>query len=215
MAVYNKSDFLRQADQLIPNDFLRLGSEAIYIKEENSKKIELAVTSANYFPHSVVFTGIVAEITFVEVETIFNEIYKSYELPSNSVIHPQTVNINLSNAQGVDLNFLYKNQVSNDNDFNTIRPMLESLIDESIVFFEQFVGLTQLYEYLENLDQRDKARFISQPFSFRYMIIKKLVNAEDFDSYAQNMIEVRRSKGDNIRADFAEALYEKLKTLDN
>lgn len=77
MATYNKEDFLRHADMVIPADFSRQGNEAYYVKQEAGRELRMRFAENVYYPHSVTMGGIMVSVSIDMVESIFDEVFES------------------------------------------------------------------------------------------------------------------------------------------
>ena len=206
-APYTKKNLLRQLKELQPEGFVLDPKRQKFIKQEESRRLELTIFSDNSFPHFVQFSGAGGFIAFPQVEEIYNHILKDY--PTGWGYGLDSVSINRSmgnNLTSSEKDFLADNFVEDDADFQVVKPILESQVQLALQWFDQFPTLESVHNYAMSLSMQNRAAFIAQPLPMRFAIIKKLINSSDYESYIDSMITHFTNKNRQDIVDYLNAL---------
>lgn len=214
MSTYTKKDFLAHSDQLAPNGFIRQRDEPWYIKKLADRELRIYFFVNKYFPYSVVIQGLSARISFYRVEEIYNEVLQNYPLDGqDSNEMSATIGGAVLNVTGVDYSLLDVHDVEDDASFNVVKPHLQLLVDAALQFFDDYETVQDVFDYTESLTIPQMAKFVTKPMPYRRMIIKKLVNDSNYESYAQQVLDFYITENDTMRVDFVKALIEKLRAV--
>ena len=206
---YIKADFRAHLELLKPDGFT-LNSDEIYEKTIANGKLFFYFAADEHFPHSAVFGQVVIRIRFNNVEDLFNQacvatnnaVYKSYE---DDPTFGKGFAEDIIGEAGFDT--LYDNEVEDDFSFQKIRPLLEQMRDAALAWADQNDTLHKAYDNAELLPtNRDRSKIYSQPFPAKYMIVKKLMNASDYSSYATEKITNANGRGETDEVTFLTAL---------
>ena len=206
---YIKADFRAHLELLKPDGFT-LNSDDMFEKTITNGKIYIACRGNEHFPHSFIFGSILLRIRFNNVEDLFNQaciatsnsLYKSNEDRST---FGKGFAEDIIGEAGFDT--LYDNEVEDDFSFQIVRPLLEQMRDAALAWADQNDTLQKAYDNAELLPtNRDRSKIYSQPFPAKYMIVKKLMNASDYSSYATEKITNANGRGETDEVTFLTAL---------
>lgn len=214
MVTYNKENLLRHTDELVPADFIRLGNEPYYTKRLSDRELRMYFSVNQYYPHSAVIRAISVDVYIDAIETIFDEVLR--ENPINDLDPNQkkdTIGGGGANIPGVDRDLLNQLDVEDDTTFAIVRPELEKIVQGALQFYDDFSSLQAIHDHVETLSGRAKGNFLRQPLASRLMILKKLINASDYESYSQSIVNFYVSENNTERADFNLALKTRLDNL--
>ena len=139
--------------------------------------------------------GIGVMIRLNQVEQIFADAYEAF--PQKNSLHFGWGNHSYTFVRGYFGNIigqqakqlLYDTEVNNDETFAIVKPYLQQLFQAAVDFADQHTTLQSLYNYGETMSIDDQSYFYSQPMPFRKMIVKKLLNISDFDTYSNYLID--------------------------
>ena len=190
MGIYNKENLLINLDSILPSGF-SMNAEGIFIKQENGKMSEMTFAIDEYFPHEVNFFNLLLAVSFTEVEQILHEVLASH--PNTGYPHEMseafTFDKSFANVlPAADYEKFRTHEVNSDTSFDVVKPYLNQMKGAALDFLNQHVTLLDFYNYAETLPINEMANFYRQPLTARRMIIKKLVNAPDYTTYANNLI---------------------------
>lgn len=131
-----------------------------------------------------------------QVEQIFADAYEAF--PQKNQLHFGWGNDSYTFVRGYfeDIigepakQLLYDTDVHNDETFAIVKPYLQQLFQAAVDFADQHTTLQSLYNYAETLSNDDQNYFYSQPMAARKMIVKKVLNINDYDTYSNDKINV-------------------------
>jgi len=117
---------------------------------------------------------------------------------------------------------LFKISLRNVEDVQKVIPYLKEMVYEDILpFFERYQTVEQVYEYMESLPKAEVSKFIYHPPVPRMMIIKRLVNAPDWEEFGTWAVDIykkmtsnSKNKEDIIMYQILMELFEELKNMD-
>ncbi|WP_136468743.1 hypothetical protein [Flagellimonas onchidii] len=214
MAVYNKKDFLVHADSVVPTDFKRMGNEPYYVKRVVDRELRMLFSLRQYYPHSVVIRGIMVNVYIDAIENIFDEVLRISPLADyTSNEKKDTIGGGGYNISGVNYALLDVQDVEDDTTFAIVLPELEKIVDGALQFYNTFSTLQAIHGHLETLPLMQMGNFLQQPMPYRRMILKKLVEAPDYETYAQSIINHYTSENLSEEIAFATTLKAKLDSL--
>jgi hypothetical protein len=209
--VYTKAKYLEHLNLIKPLGFT-LNSDEIYEKSINNGKVYMYIAADEHFPHSAIFGQVVIRIRFTNVENIFSQACTS---TNNTVYQSEADDPTFGKgfAKSVigqeNFDSLYENEVNDDQSFNLVRPLLEQMINAALQWANQNDNLQNAYNNAEMLSVEARRKLYSQPFPAKYMIVKKLLGASDYSTYAADVVSFYNSEPDANKANF----YQTLKTL--
>ncbi|MEN1784876.1 MAG: hypothetical protein AAGF77_07010 [Bacteroidota bacterium] len=211
MATYNKKDFLRHADSVIPPDFKRQGNEAYYTKRETDRELRFYFGEDVYYPHSVTIDGLSVNVSIDIVENVLDEVFEQYPIAGyGSGKNGDTIGGGGYNIPGVDYQSLGRHNVEDDASFAIIKPQLELIVQGGLQFFEDYKSLQAIHDHVATLPIRKMGTFLRQPMPARRMIVKKLIDAPDYQDYAQYVVDYNLAKEEPSPGIFFKALKDKL-----
>lgn len=214
-SVYTKANYLEHLNLLKPSGF-SLNSDEIYEKSISNGEIYMYIAADEHFPHSAIFGQVVIRIRFTNVENIFRQ---ACTATNNTVYQADnddpTFGLGFADDVIGETNFdsLYDNEVYDDQSFNVVRPLLEQMINAALQWANQNDTLQNAYNNAELLSFDARSDLYSQPFPAKYMIVKKLVGASDYSSYATTVIASYNSRGETNKANFLQTLKNILDAL--
>ena len=190
--VYNDDDLQKHLSSITPSGYTK-GEEGFYHKDETVKKIRLEIDYDEYFPHGVHFTGCGISVVFNNVEQIYHTVLANYPntgysnvLAYSETFTEQFVNYVITTKERDDL---YALEVNDENTFNQARPILLKMMNAALAFLNQHQTLQDFYNFGETLTIDEMSNYYDQPLPQKRMIVKKLVNASDYNSYANELID--------------------------
>jgi hypothetical protein len=193
--VYNKKDFIRHTDLIIPEGFERLiKDENIFVRERDNKIERMDYTGREYFPHGAYLQGIIVSISFYSVENILNEILDKYNVQQcygNSTIHSV-----LNDIEGIDYS-KFETKIHDDASFQVVAEEIKKIVEYGAMpFFEKYQTLEDVFRETEKMTIKQMVNFIGQPLPQRRMVIKKLCNDPNYDEYVKWLINYYKSEND-------------------
>ncbi|WP_136468745.1 hypothetical protein [Flagellimonas onchidii] len=206
MATYNKEDFLVHADSVIPTDFKRMGNEPYYVKQLVDRELRMLFSLRQYYPHSVVIRGIMVNVYIDAIENIFDEVLRISPLDGYmSNEKKDTIGGGGYNISGVNYTLLDVQDVEDDTTF--------AIVQGALQFYDTFSTLQAIHDYLETLPLMQMGNFLQQPMPYRRMILKKLVEAPDYEVYTQSIVDFYTLENNIEELNFVSALKTKLNSL--
>lgn len=205
---YTKANFRAHLELLKPQGFT-LNSDEIYEKTITNGKIFLYIEADEHFPHSAIFGQVMIGIRFTNVENIFKQVCIA---TSNAVYSADDDDDTFGRGFGKSVigetNFrsLYDYEVEDDHSFQIIRPLLEQMIAAAVSWANQNDTLQKAYDNAEALSFDARSDLYSQPFSIKYLIVKKLLNISDYSSYTSTLITNAGNRGETSRVSFLTTL---------
>ena len=213
--VYTKAKFITHLNEIKPAGYI-LNSDLFFEKAIPNGVIYICCRGHEHFPHSFIFSSVLSRVRFTNVEDIFSQAC----LATNSTVYStssDTATFGLGFASNVigQANFdsLYDNEVHDDQTFNVVRPLLEQMINAALQWANQNDTLQNAYNNAELLSLDARSDLYSQPFPAKYMIVKKLVGAPDYSSYATTTIANYNSRGEMSKVNFLQTLKNILDAL--
>ena len=189
--VYTKAKYLEHLNLIKPSGFI-INSDEIYEKSINNGKIYMYIAADEHFPHSAIFGQVVISIRFTNVEDVFSQVCAS----TNNLVYEAddddfTFGRGFAHSVIGQANFdsLYDNEVHDDQSFNVVRPLLEQMINAALQWANQNDTLQNAYNNAELLSFDARTKLYSQPFPNKYLIVKRLLNKPDFQSYYNELID--------------------------
>lgn len=213
--VYTKTKLIAHLNAIKPVGYT-LNSDLFYEKAITNATIYIRCRGQEHFPHSFIFSSVLVRIRFTNVENIFSQ---ACTATTNSVYQADDDDPTFSkgffgNVIGqANFDSLYDNEVYDDQSFNTVRPLLEQMINAALQWANQNDTLQNAYNNAELLSLEERVSLYSQPFPAKYMIVKKLVGASDYSSYATDNANYYNSQTDAAKANFYQTLKNILDAL--
>jgi hypothetical protein len=213
--VYTKAKLIAHLNEIKPVGY-SLNNDLFYEKAISNATIFIRCRGQEHFPHSYIFRSVLVRIRFTNVESIFNQactatnnnVYKS------DADDPTFGKGFAGNVIGqANFDSLYVNEVYDDQSFNVVRPLLEQMIDAAVQWANQNDTLQNAYNNAELLSIDARSSLYSQPFPAKYMIVKKLVGASDYTSYATDNVDYYNSQTDAAKANYYQTLKNILDAL--
>jgi hypothetical protein len=188
-----------------------------FTKEESEKKIELLFSYDEYFPHDITMGTVFLVIHFKDVENIFHDVYINHL----NVDFGHDANFSPTFKKGFYYNTLTDNekyvlentQVYNDSTFLRVKPVLQKMIDAALSFLNQHTTLQSYYNLGETMSIAEQAKYYGQPLPQRKLIIKKLLNISDYNSYANDLIVYYTQENNLVEANFIQDLKNQLDNM--
>ncbi|WP_373551789.1 hypothetical protein [Haliscomenobacter sp.] len=147
-------------------------------------------------------------IGFNQMENILLKYYKKYNL--NYL--PYSIHV----TSGRD-EWLGNQKIITSDDVDAIMPIIKDMIENDIIpFFENYSSIENAYKKIEKTEKSNITLFLLHPPTIRILIMKKLVNATDFDEYADWLMSLRPimlETANGIVYQFLPELIEELKNL--
>ena len=214
MATYNLKNLLAHTDQLAPADFKRQGNEPYYIKHLPDRELRMYFSVSQYYPHSAVINGIMVDVSIDAIETIFDAILRNHPIDGLDPNEKKdTIGGGGANIPNVDRELLHTQDVEDDATFAIVKPELEKIVQGALQFYNDYTTLQAIHDHLETLVGRAKGNFLLQPMASRSMILKKLINAPDYQTYSQSIVDFYVGENNTERANFNSALKAKLDSM--
>lgn len=217
---YTKKDLKTHLESIIPKGYSINNPSTTerfhFTKVESDKKIWIELVDTTDFPIEVNFMGVInLLVAFNEVEDIFD--YACQNSTNSPFTHDDndfTIQIALNPDGGQnEIMMIRENDVNNDESFKKIQPNLEKLIEKGLDYLKSSSTLSDWFRYIETLTKDEKFYAISHPFNARYLILKKLFNQSDYDSYANTIINHFTTQGETAKANFFQVLKNKLDNI--
>lgn len=191
---YNKENLQVHLELLKPSGYTleSFENEFFYTKDESLRKITITPFYDDYFPHDVVFTGVSVSVLFYNVEQILNNLYVSNPITDfrHFLNETPTFSKGFSSAlSNTEYDKLKNTKVFDDSTFYLVKPLLQQMITAAVNFVNQNQNLQDFYNFGEAMSIEELTNFYIQPLPPRRMIVKKLTNAPDFNSYAVGLID--------------------------
>lgn len=190
--VYNEEDLQKHLNSITPTGYTK-GDEGFYYKNETGKKIRLSIDYDEYFPHGVHFSSCDIFVRFDEIEQIYHTVLANHLNTGYSNIIADSFTFGKSFVNNVITNSehdkMYALEVNDDSTFIQVKPTLLKMVNAAITFLDQYRTLQDFYNFGETLAIENMANYYQQPLPQRRMIIKKLVNASDYNAYANDLID--------------------------
>lgn len=191
---YNKENLQSHLELIKPSGFTleSLDGEFFYTKQDAQKKITITPFYDEYFPHDVVFSSVFVDVLFNNVEQIFHDVY----INNSNVDFKHFLNETPTFLKGfsfvlsnTEKDKLKNTKVFDDSTFYQVKPLLQQMIAAAVNFVNQNQTLQDFYNLGEAMSIEELTNFYIQPLPPRRMIIKKLTNAPDLNSYAVGLID--------------------------
>lgn len=212
---YTKTDFINHLNLLKPSGYI-LNNDLFFEKSIPNGKISISCRGNEYFPHSFIFGSVSVDVRFTNVEDIFSQVC----LTTNNLVYEADADdytFGLGFADDVigetNFDFLYDNEVYNDETFFRVRPLLQQMINSALQWVSQNETIQNAYNNAELLSLDARSDLYSHPFPAKYMIVKKLVGASDYSSYATENVNFYNSESDTAKANFYQILKTTLDAL--
>lgn len=215
---YNRVDLQAHLELIKPAGFSleSFEDDFYFTKHEVDRKIIIKSSHGIYFPSHVNFNGVILKVIYHNVEQIFNEVYINNTNVYFKHILNETTTFNksfYSVLSQTDKDKLKTNEVYDDSSFFIIKSILEQMINAALSFLNQNQTLQSFYDLGETMPIIEQANFYSQPLPERKLIIKKILNKPDYNSYASELINYHTQEGDIDEVNFLQALKAYLDNL--
>ena len=186
--VYNKKDFNRHINTIIPKSFSQVKTYCMFQKKIDDRMEIIYFPHRDYFPHGVYMEGVSVEITFPKVENVLRSVFYKYNIQqkyNNSTVHTALNNIK-------DINYLkFETEIHDDASFQVVAEEVKKIVEYgAIPFFEKYQTLEEVHNYAMSLQVDDYPNFFLGDGPFKLMIIKKIIKQNDYEDYANKMVEV-------------------------
>lgn len=186
-----------------------VGAGAVSLENVN---VRISISYRKY-PGVYMFPGVIGGYkSFPQVEDILRKYYKLHNIGlQNDTIY--TSSRRIEEITEVD--------IADPEDIEKILPQLKLMVYEDILpFFEKYDTLEKVNSHINTLDKADISKFIFHPPIPRMMIIKRLTNSPDFETFCTWAIEIyeKMAMGSNAIQHapinkFLPDLYEELKSM--
>jgi hypothetical protein len=186
--IYNREDFIRHTNRIIPEGFGRLAAnENIFIREFENKIERMDYTGREYFPHGAYFQGVIVSISFYSIENILSKVLNKYHIGQR--YGDSTIHAVLNDIGGIDYS-KFNIEIHDDESFQTVAEEIKKIVKYGAMpFFERYQTLEEVHNYANQLSLEEYSRFFSGYGSLKMMIIKKLLKIDDYESYSHKMIQ--------------------------
>lgn len=173
---------------------------------------EISITYRKYPGIYQIRQNLMGFKSFPQVEDILRKYYKLHNIGlQNDTIY--TSSRRIEEITEVD--------IADPEDIEKILPQLKLMVYEDILpFFEKYDTLEKVNSHINTLDKADISKFIFHPPIPRMMIIKRLTNSPDFETFCTWAIEIyeKMAMGSNAIQHapinkFLPDLYEELKSM--
>ncbi|MEZ4954775.1 MAG: hypothetical protein R2825_14505 [Saprospiraceae bacterium] len=159
------------------------GVDAVSLMRDTDLYKEEIVISYRRYP-GVFHLGpaIIGFKTFKEVDQILSKYFAKAKLPDNGVT------IHLISRRDEHIGDV---GIENEKEIEQVLPSLRKMIfDDILPFFEQYNSLSEVHSKIDSLNGIGLANFVYNPPHPRIMVIKKLVNAKDWEIFCQDSIQI-------------------------
>jgi hypothetical protein len=193
--IYNRVDFIRHTNRIIPKGFDRLvENENIFIREFENKRERMDYTGREYFPHGAYFQGVIVSISFYSVENTLSKVLNKYQIGQR--YGDSTIHTVLNDIEGIDYS-KFKIEVHNEASFQIVAEEIKKIVKYGAMpFFERYQTLENVFKATEKMPLEQMVDFIGQPLPQRRMVIKKLCNDPNYNEYVNWLIEYYKSEND-------------------
>ncbi|WGK66193.1 hypothetical protein [Croceiramulus getboli] len=183
-----------------------VGAGAVSLVRKINKTREELIFSYNKFPGAYKLSPYVSGWkTFDSV----NDILKKHFKDNGIGYQDYTIHITSRRIEEIALT-----SVSELSDLQRIKESLKILVEEDVLpFFFNYQTLEDVHSHLMELEVEDIANFITNPPQPRIMIIKRLVNAADWESYCSESIEMYKEQSEGRYKAVFEPIYRLLPDL--
>ncbi len=213
----NKSEFIRRIKELLELNYFKavgVGAGAVSLVNETDKIKEEIIFSYTKIPDGFILPSYIsAWKTFYSV----NSILKKYFVDNGLGYQDFTIHVESRRFEEISSTSVFEHR-----DLERIKDSLKALVGEDISpFFSKYKTLEDVHSRIMELETDALASFITNPPHPRIMVIKRLVNSNDWESYCEKSIKIykEQSKG-KYKAVFEPIyrflpdLYAELKSLD-
>lgn len=209
----NKKKFVKQIKELLALDDFKavaVGAGAVSIVRGN----EEIIISYNKYPGQFILPpSLTAWKCFPSVE----DVLEKYFISNRVNYRRNTIHTNSRRVEDLKMR-----TIETPEDFNRILPELRKMVyDDILPFFERNQTLEDVHSQIGKLEVDALANFIINPPHPRIMVIKRLVNAWDWENYCVETTEMYKEQSEGkYKAVFEPIyrflpdLYEELKQLD-
>lgn len=212
--VYNRSDFLRDIDNLTPDGFERTPDLPVFKRVEPRRELTIQISTRDYFPHGVYISGVIVDISLFAIENIYQEVLQSNPLPESVLQSKKTLSKVLNNLQEIDYTVL-EEEINDKASFKRVGQVVARIIElGALPFFDKFKTVGDVREFTRETDIDELANLIGQPLPFRQMIIQRLSGDPAYSEYSKMVIDFYKDENDPTQLGFAEKLKAKLESID-
>jgi hypothetical protein len=146
------------------------------------------------------------------VEWLLRKYYKAYNLEYLN----HTIYFSSKRNQDISVHSIEKTS-----DIEAILPILKNMVYEEVIpFFDRYQTVEQVYEQMESMERSEISSFIYHPPTPRMLIIKRLVNAPDFEEFGEWVVDIYKKMAEGPNggqhapfAQFLPDLFQELKDL--
>lgn len=210
----NKSEFVRHIRELLELDDFKavgVGAGSVSLVSGNTR---IGIGYTKILGGYRLPPQISGSVSFPEVEDVLDKYFVLHKIGQdrNTIHH--------SSRRFEDLSVF---DIYSQNNIETVGKKLKIMIFEDILpFFSKYKTLEDVHSRIIELEIDALASFITNPPHPRIMVIKRLVNANDWESYCEESIEMYKEQSEGkYKAIFEPIyrflpdLYEELKLLDH
>ena len=113
---------------------------------------------------------------------------------------------------------MLKFKIRTEEDVIELLPLLKDMVKDVLSFFDEYSNLIEVHKRITQLETKELANFVRNAPHPRIMVIKRIVGAEDWASYCEEVIDIYRRQSEGKHGavfspiyKFLPALYEELK----
>jgi hypothetical protein len=161
----------------------------LWTKNVSDRREDIILGYRTFYPNMFQLEKPSAYILFDEVENILNSIlneygitqhYGDYTIKADKIIYP---------LEGIDYS-KFETKIHDEASFQIVAEEIKKIVKYGAMpFFERYQTLEEVHNYANQLSLEEYSHFFSGYGSLKMMIIKRLLNVDDYESYSYQMIQ--------------------------
>jgi hypothetical protein len=159
-----------------------------WTRRYQDRREEIVIGYGTFYPNMFQIYSPSVYIYFDIVENIIKESVRECNI-EKTWGDGGTIHTTLNGVLDIDYN-VFKTKISDENNFKLVSDEIINLVGKGAVpFFEKYNSLKKVHDYAITLQEDDYPNFFGDNGSFKLMIIKKLLNKTDYETYSEKIIK--------------------------
>ena len=184
----NKREFSKHIKELLQlDDFKAIGVGSGSVSLVRGEE-EIIISYSKYPNKFVLPPAITGRKCFSKVEDVLEKYFISHKINYGR-------NTIFTNSRRIDN--LQLRTIEDTKDFSKVTPDLKEMVFTDILpFFKSNRTLELLHDNINQMEISELSKFIMSPVHPRIMVIKRLLNASDWESYCEDSIEMYKEQSE-------------------